>query len=842
MKAIRVFPCWLCKPLLLCAVSISAGTLKAQQSAALIDWAPTDRSSNSQGCVQFSQAECQSPFFCTGSYLEPDWLEQFRNDDPDTSPIHATGERGDRDAEGTITLVGDVQIQQGYRNMKTEIASLNKEEDRAWFEGDVQIREPGLLMTGARGYSTLSTGEGNLEEATFLLHEGRLRGQAETLAHTPDDHILILNGLFTRCEPGSNVWQMRGREIDLDPQVGFGTARDLTLRIKGVPVAYSPYFRFPIDDERHSGFLSPSLSHDGDGGVDISVPYYFNLARHYDITYTPRSVWKRGLHNTVQFRFMTAASSNEFNAAYLYHDDIFDDRILLDRTGGEDRFIEEFKQQSRWFVNVRHTGGWTGRLKTNLRYSAVSDFDYLDDFGGDVDSVAVEQFLSKIDKSIGNIRAGSLDRQASVNYRGDGWDTGLRLQGFQDLVIDTPENYEQLPRLHFNSSGGNKWLQYKLNTDYVYFDKNNEDLAGNVKVIGHRVAVDAKITSPLRRVWGFLKPSLAIKHRLYELKNTTPSMNPYADFTVPVFSLDGGLFFDRFFSTAGLDLQQTLEPRLFYLYAKETEQGALPLFDAAELTRTYSQLFRDARFAGKDRVGDARHLSAGVTTRFIDHNTGVQYLSASIGQTYFFMDRTISLLPGDPEANSSALFGQIGISPIEALRISGSLEWEHHNGKTSRGTLGIRYSPDYLHILNITYRFTSEDIQIPTIAENVEESDITFIWPIKGKLSAIGRWNFGWDNDQTIESFVGVEYNDCCWKMRLVFRRFLKDPRNIIILEDDPGAPGGVRQVPHLDNRADTGVFFEFQLKGLATMGRRLDSLLDDAIIGYREREDHFEM
>jgi len=839
MKANQVLTMWLQK-LLICVLAIYACNLNAQDSAALIDWVSSANLSEAKDCNQLSQQACQAPFFCSGYYREPVWLDQVRNNDPDSSPIDATSDRADRDADGTITLVGDVEIQQGYRSIQTQIATLNRQENKAWFEGDVRIREPGLLMTGERGYSALSTREGKLEQSTYLIHGGRLRGQAESLTHTADNHILIQNGLFTRCEPGSNLWEMHGKEIELEPEVGFGTARDLTLRIKDVPIAYTPYFKFPIDDERHTGFLSPSLTYDSKGGVDISVPYYFNLAPHYDFTYIPRSIWKRGLLNEVQFRFMTTASSNEINGAYLYHDDIFDDRTLVDRTGGESKFIEEFEQQSRWLLNVRHAGGWSRRLKTTLSYSAVSDFDYLHDIGGDVDSVAIEQFLSKVDQSIGNVRAGSLDRSAAVNYRGDGWDTGLRLQGFQNLV-EGPENYEQLPRLHINYSNGIKWLQYKLAADYVYFDKDNEDLAGINKVIGGRTSIDARISSPLRRVWGFLKPALAIKHRVYDLADTTTAMDDHPDFTVPLFSLDGGLFFDRFFSFAGLDLQQTLEPRLFFLYAKEVEQGHLPQFDATELTPSYSLLFKDARFAGKDRVGDARHLSAGISTRFIDYNTGVQYLNASIGQKYFFKDRSVFLLPADQEVHYSALFGQITLSPIQGLRVSGSLEWEPHNGRTSRGTATIRYSPDYLHILNITYRFTSDDIAAPTTAENVEESDITFIWPIKGKLSAIGRWNFGWDNDQTIESFVGIEYNNCCWKTRLVFRRFLKDPVNLTLFEDDPTSPTGVRQVSYLDHRADTGVFFEFQLKGLATMGRRLDSLLDEAIIGYREREDHFE-
>jgi len=238
-------------------------------------------------------------------------------------------------------------------------------------------------------------------------------------------------------------------------------------------------------------------------------------------------------------------------------------------------------------------------------------------------------------------------------------------------------------------------------------------------------------------------------------------------------------------------------------------------------------------------------LSAGITTRFFDQASGIQYLNFSIGQIYYFKDREVFLppdLPGvDRQASYSPLFGQLAVSPNKAIRATASLEWEPGNGRTGRGHVSLQYAPDHMHILNMTYRYTNKDVHTVNRFENIEASDITVIWPIKGKLSAIGRWNFGWDNDQTIESFAGIEYNDCCWRTRLVFRRFLKDPRTLTLFEEDPASPGGVRQVSFVDHRADTGVFFEFQLKGLATMGRRLDSLLDDAIIGYREREDHLE-
>ena len=141
-----------------------------------------------------------------------------------------------------------------------------------------------------------------------------MRGTARKIIKKSDDTLEITDGTFTRCDPGSNLWAFEGKHIELKRSQGYGVARNATVRIKGVPIAYFPYIRFPLNDERYSGFLMPGLGHDGEGGTDISIPYYLNLSPNYDTTYTLRSLWKRGLIHDLETRYLNELSSNFIDA------------------------------------------------------------------------------------------------------------------------------------------------------------------------------------------------------------------------------------------------------------------------------------------------------------------------------------------------------------------------------------------------------------------------------------------------------------------------------------------------------------------------------------------------
>lgn len=804
----------------------------ATRSAAEIDWV-------AKSALSADDAS-ELAWFCNGMYAPPT-MEGIEGD----TRMFASADSALYVQEHSTSLSGNVVIVQGKKRVDGTFATRDAATGITTIEGPLTLREEGLLLTGDSASTNFFAGTGIVDNATFLLHQANLRGSANRLVKNADNTIHINQGEMTRCEPNSNVWKLKGENFELDPDAGWGVAKNVTLKIKDVPVFYFPWFRFPIGDERASGLLSPSIGSDRDGGTDIVVPYYFNLAPNYDATYQLRSLWKRGFIQDAQLRYKNAGSDTEINGAVLLKDDIYDERGLFDQTSnGTDTSsvdVPDFEKQNRWLLNLRHEGQWRESWKTTVNYSAVSDLDYLEDIGGNVGSAAVDRFVGPIDSNLADRRSASLTRLGKVEYREGDLSAALFVQGFQNLNPDGAEQYEKIPSLTAAYNNNVGALDYKVDFDYSFFAKENTGISGINAIVGERVTSTVNFSVPWRQVWGFVKPSLSVIHRKYNLDDTPTDFRTNPEETIPVFSLDSGLYFDRYFNFAGQSLQQTLEPRLYFLYAQEEFQDDLPNFDSGPLTPSFSQLFRENRFRGSDRIGDARQLSAGITTRFQAQDTGAELLSLSLGQIYYFKDREVLINQIDsesPTARQSALFAETRLRLGENFSARGSFEWEPDLNRSNRGQLSFKYSDNERRIFNFSYQNTSEAAQRATIEQQSEESDLTFIWPVYENWSAIGRWNFGWDTHQTLESFIGFEYNDCCWKTRLVARRFIQDQSTITILQDDPNSASGFTAVDTIVTRADSGIFFEFQLKGLSTLGRRLDLLLEQSIPGYRNRED----
>ncbi len=774
---------------------------------------------------------------CAGVYVDPT---------PDATPeTHATAvaDSAFRETDKSTVLTGNVVVRQGTREVRGPKVALDEQTEVADIGGPMQYRDRGILVLGDAASGNLFDSTVTVDGASFVLHEPGLRGDGAQLARDNDGNITIRDGRFTLCEPGTDTWAIAGETISLVPESGWGTARKVTLRMGDVPVAWSPYLRFPINDERQSGFLLPNLSYDDDNGVEFGTPYYFNLAPNYDATYMPRSIWKRGFLHEGQVRYKHSAAINELNLGYLRADDIFDDRETIDQT--DLGLAPPFREQDRWFFNVRHTGGWGGRWRSVVRYSAVSDLDYLHDIGGEVDSVAVEQFLSRVDTTLGNRRTAALDRSLRLTYTGSGWDAGLALSAFQSLDPTAGAQYERLPSIFGNWSTRAGAARVRAKGAMTQFE--SDAISGERAITGSRLDGGLSVSLPWRKPWGFVVPELSVDTRRYSLNRASleraSPATPADDtptLTVPIASLDAGLVFERNLTIGGRTLLQTLEPRMFYLYAPDETQDRLPVFDVAFPTQSYDSLFRRNRFSGADRIGDANELTLGVTTRFLDAK-GAQRLSASAGQVFYFDNQDVLHMQPtaiDPTAPRSALFTSATLNLAEGLRARASFSYDYDEGLTHRGEFNLHYAPDPFRLVNVSYRYGNGGVIPVSAFQSLEESDVSFIWPIRSGMSLIGRWNFGWDENQTIESFFGVEFNDCCWKSRIVWRRFLKEPRNLEILVPDATSPNGFMAVNRLKSRPDVGIFIELQLKGLATLGSRLDSLLDQAMVGYREREN----
>ena len=256
---------------------------------------------------------------------------------------------------------------------------------------------------------------------------------------------------------------------------------------------------------------------------------------------------------------------------------------------------------------------------------------------------------------------------------------------------------------------------------------------------------------------------------------------------------------------------QTLEPRFYYLKIPERRQEQIPVFDTGLFDYNSLTLFSENRFSGIDRIGDTDQISVGVTSRFMEQASGAEKLAVTLGQIYYFGNRDITLPGGSPDTgNSSPIIGEIRYHPYDRFLASTLLHWNPKTGKSKRTIYRMKYRPANNKIINLSYRYRMDYLK---------QTDISFLWPFDhtNRWHGIGRWNYSLKHNQTLETFAGVEYEGCCWKTRLVARRWVNG----------------------VGNNSDTGIFFEIELKGLGSIGDDVSDFLKTGLSGYNHHDEN---
>ncbi len=738
------------------------------------------------------------PGYCEGRYRWPELPYPLGFDDTGLS-VNAESMRAEYFSSGDITLTGNAVIRKGNRTLRGATVTLNRNTMVGVAENGLLVEEEELIVRADRGEVNLNTSATTLDGAEFLFMERNIRGSAERVRQTEEKTLLVDRPAFTSCEPGGQTWEITARKLTVEEGAVFGRARDAVLRLGDVPVLYTPFLRFPVSDDRQSGWLFPVVGYSDVDGLDLALPYYLNLAPNYDATITPRYVRDRGLGVETEFRALSSWQETTLSGAFLPEDDLYDGTFTRD--DWDDLFRQgqvsgDFEPEDRWLYAMYHRGD-VGRLRTVVDYTAVSDRDYFRDLGTtlEVSSNRELERRGEVLTSFGNL---------SMRF----W--AQRFDRLDEIRLD---EYQRLPELALNYAGKLPGpFELSVGASASRFDRDNDELVGLSRLVGNRYHVEPRLRLPFYRTWGFFSVTGGYRFTRYDLDDTEGLFDDEPERTIGLASVDTGLFFERDLDWFDSPLVQTLEPRLFYLYQENEDQSELPRFDVGELTFRFDQLFRDNRFAGIDRIGDANQLSTGLTSRFLQPATGRELFRASIGTIVYFEDREVTLsgLQRDEDTNdTSQIAGEVSAS-LGSWRLTGSVIYDPHDDDVEEGGGYLQYRSSNDHIFNVGYRYREE--------EDVDQTDLSFIWPLSKRYSVIGRWNFDIESGRTIEGLGGIEYNNCCWQVRLVGRRII----------DSPSA----REID--DTEAEIGAFVQVVFKGLAGVGTKMESLLEKSIRGYR--------
>ncbi len=690
--------------------------------------------------------------------------------DPGSTEIRADTTRIVKD--DITEFAGNVEIVRDSRSIKGDIVTYDEARSLFDVEGHATIWDSALTWQGEHARFDLDTDVGRLESGNYWLSKGRGRGNADVLETDRRENVSLLEGVdYTTCPTDQPDWRFSAQTIRLDHDAGRGSATHALLKVREVPVFYFPYINFPLDNQRKSGLLMPTVGSSNESGFDVRVPYYFNIAPNHDATLTPRWLAERGAMLGGQYRYLTENHRGQIAFEILPSDDLDDNN-------------------TRSFVAFRHDSHFDGgRGWLEAKIQNVSDAHYFEDFGSSL-SVTSQRFL---------------DRRVYVQYLDYGrqfFFTGL-VQSYQqvdDSPAAGPGPYKLLPRLYFRSLVPQLHLKLhpEIAVETTYFDRHGT-------VSGGRIDLRPSLSLPFIKRYARIIPKLSLRHTEYFLKDEG-AFNDRESRTVPVASLDARLFAERRLSLFGSTMLQTLEPRAYYLYIPKDGQDDIPIFDTGRFGTTFQSLFYENRFAGSDRVGDSNQLTVGATSRLLSLESGRELVRASVGQIYYFEDREIAL-PGTAKEDDdvSELIAELGANLARGLSARMTLQYDPNDSTTEKSSYNLRYRPPGTGIVvNAGYRRRRA-------VTDIEQTDVSFRVPVTGALSLLGRWNYSLENDETLEMVGGLEFESCCWGMRLVGRRFLRNT----------------------EGEFDTGVFMQFEFKGLTGYGRSTPSFLRKNIPGY---------
>ena len=786
----------------------------AQTEIERLDWVPVES-------LSAEQRAALAPA-CRGAFVDTSRTPSAGSGNGETRFTAAEGFT--QTGPDTISISGEVTVEEGARTIfNNGETRIDNAAGAFELEGDVEFREPGMLLRGGSAFIDNDKNLSRVRAARYVLHETGIHGSADAIVYDSESgRIAMDNGEFSRCEPLDPFWTIAADAITLDPARGRGTARNLRLRLGDTTVFRYPFaLSFPLGDQRVSGFLPPSMGSTRSGGFDFELPYYLNLAPHYDATVMPRLISDRGLVLGAEFRYLAERSMNSVNLSWLGNDKLFEPALAAVSGSGSP------PTENRWFAGFRHNGRLGGNWRTMVDFTAVSDRDWFIDLAGGGRNVTTRNHLN---------------RQARLSYASEALQADLDVQRIQiiDPLIDAlniAKPYDRLPHFRFRGGfdlGAN--LRFGIKGQAARFDRklderliSQRNIDNGALATGSRVNLSPRLDWALETPGSFLRAAASYEYLRYELDRQALGGPADPSLNMAGYSIDGGLIFER--QRGGDGGAQTLEPRLFYLYRQYREQSGLPLFDSAELNFGFPQLFRERRFSGGDRFADADRLGVAVTSRLLD-GAGRERARFSLGQVRYFRDRRVSLANPlrqwrplySPVSDTSALVAEAEYRFRRNWRIGADVQWNEHHRAVDEGSLRLRYQRDSERLFNFSWRRRSLLRATPFmlragIDPDIDQTDLSGAWPLSANWKLLARWNYDHANARNLEAFAGVEYRNCCATIRVVARQWLDEYELFV-----PNVP------------ANRGIFVQFSLHGIGDLGGGgLSDLLSDGIRGFRD-------
>jgi LPS-assembly protein len=706
---------------------------------------------------------------------------------------------------------GSVEFRRGNLTMRADRIEYSQPTDTVRAIGSVEIRADGNVYRGPELELQVQRFEGWFRSPSYFFGRTQAGGEAERFDFLDKDRSVATAATYTSCPAPDPAWVLETNRVLLDQAADEGTAVGAVLRFYGVPILALPIMSFPLSDARKSGWLPPSVGIDNKSGVQVAAPYYWNIAPNRDATFTPTMYSRRGAALGGEFRYLEPSYRGTLQGQVLPND------------------LEA--SRSRWSLWAAHEGRWdrpqTDGVDYRVDIQRVSDDDYWKDFTRSLPSPtprllpAIGQATMRFDQA-----PGDTETYARV----------LQWQVLQDNAPGasiTPP-YQRAPQVGVRQRAAAGGFEWGWETEINRFTNEDSSLQQGTRV--HALGTLALPWLPTGSSGWTITPRASLNAAAYDVDEPLAGGGRTASRVIPTVSLDSAWVFEREAQLFGRDVTQTLEPRLFYAYTPYQNQSDYPVFDSAPKQFNITSIFSDNVFSGVDRVSDANQISAGLTTRFFDRQTGSEHLRLGLAQRLLLADQRITA-DGQPltqRLSDLLLLGSTSVVPDWAFDTS--LTYGSQNSRIEQTTLAARYSPGPFRTVAVGYSYnrnSSEQIgiawQLPlnasarsrAVAEQARDSlaDDGIFGSSRSSGSSgcagawytVGRVNYSMQDSRLTSALMGFEYDSGCWIARVV-----------------------ANQQSTGNSTANTSFFFQLELVGLSRLGSNPLGVLRENVPGYQ--------
>jgi LPS-assembly protein len=692
----------------------------------------------------------------------------------DTPLLNVTADNFSLKADGRSTVSGNVVVKSKLKELSGDTAYIYRDKGkvkRIELLGHVVMNEPLHLMRARRGTYYPENGSGKLHDALYRMLYGNDKtawGRACLIHRDTKGNVHLKDVSYSTCPPQIHTWEIKARKIDLNKAESRGVARDATFYLYQLPLLYTPYLSFPLDNRRKSGFLVPRMGYASQNGFNVLTPYYLNLAPNYDATLLPHYYSLRGVMLGAQFRYLLFKSLGAFEGHFLPSDRAFK-QFKLENIGLDPALSDV--SDNRFSIKWDQKTAFSKNLHLQMKYQQVSDNYYLQDFVNTLSLASTNQ----------------LERILKLTYQDTHWTFSSMVQNYQTLhPFNQPPvlgAYSRTPQLR-------AYGQYLALPNHFYFTWLNQmdgfrlgSLDQTETPVGLRYHVNPTLGMTKETRYGYIRPSVSLYGSYYDLSRYV-GQDKHFSVLLPVSALDMNLFFQKSLSS---HWTQTLEPRFFYLYTPFRYQSDIPVFDTGYFFPSYNLLFRTNRFAGFDRIGDANHLSFGLTSRFL--HDGREGLRLSLGSSLLFANERVELCESfrrqycRDNPNQLAFFsGQRGLAPIEAeaeiplnsqLSLLSNVAWNTRDNQVTNAMMNLHYEPKLNYIVNFSYGFFSNGDAInfnnsDNNNVNLSQFRVSYAWPINIRWRGIGAYSYNVSHRFLMTYLFGLQYDTCCVAVRFL--------------------------------------------------------------------------